>query len=105
MHGLDRRKGVAALVPAAAAAAAHRTHPRAARTRDSACHERDDLHAARHRHVRRLPVERSRRSIPNTIASAAQWTIQPLLYNGLTKYAHDGSVLPDLARAGSTRRT
>ena len=34
---------------------------------------------------------------PNTIASAAQWTIQPLLYNGLTKYAHDGSVLPDLA--------
>jgi peptide/nickel transport system substrate-binding protein len=34
---------------------------------------------------------------PNTIATAAQWTIQPLLYNGLTKYAHDGSVLPDLA--------
>lgn len=34
---------------------------------------------------------------PNTIASSAQWTIQPLLYNGLTKYAHDGSILPDLA--------
>ena len=32
---------------------AHRTHPRAARTRNSPPHERDDLHAARDRHVRR----------------------------------------------------
>jgi peptide/nickel transport system substrate-binding protein len=34
---------------------------------------------------------------PNTIAFAGQMPLQTLLYNGLTKYAADGTVQPDLA--------
>lgn len=34
---------------------------------------------------------------PNTISFAGQEPLQTLLYNGLTKYAQDGSVQPDLA--------
>ena len=96
MHGLDRRKGVAALVPAAAAAAlialilvqtGHAT-PRGTSATTCTQHGTVTFGVA----GGAIPA-----LDPNTIASAAQWTIQPLLYNGLTKYAHDGSVLPDLA--------
>ena len=96
MHGLDRRKGVAALVPAAAAAAlialtlvqpGHAT-PRATSATTCTQHGTVTFGVA----GGAIPA-----LDPNTIASAAQWTIQPLLYNGLTKYAHDGSVLPELA--------
>ena len=96
MHGLDRRKGVAALVPAAAAAAlialtlvqpGHAT-PRVTSATTCTQHGTVTFGVA----GGAIPA-----LDPNTIASAAQWTIQPLLYNGLTKYAHDGSVLPDLA--------
>ena len=95
MHGLDRRKGVAALVPAAAAAALialtlvqpGQATPRAT---SATCTQHGTVTFGVAGGA--IPA-----LDPNTIASAAQWTIQPLLYNGLTKYAHDGSVLPDLA--------
>src|SRR6476646_4397621 len=87
MHGLDRRKGVAALVPAAAAAAlialtlvqpGHAT-PRVTSATTCTQHGTVTFGVA----GGAIPA-----LDPNTIASAAQWTIQPLLYNGLTKYAH-----------------
>jgi peptide/nickel transport system substrate-binding protein len=34
---------------------------------------------------------------PNTISSAAQWPVQSLVFPGLTKYNHDGTVSPDIA--------
>jgi peptide/nickel transport system substrate-binding protein len=95
MHGLDRRKSLAALALAAAAALATlalgssgQAAPRAASATTCTQHGTITFGVG----GGAIPA-----LDPNTIASAAQWTIQPLLYNGLTKYAHDGSVLPDLA--------
>jgi peptide/nickel transport system substrate-binding protein len=96
MHGLDRRNGVVAVFTAATAVAlvalalvqSGNATPRAAAA--STCTQHGTVTFG----VGGADIPALD---PNTIASAAQWTIQPLLYNGLTKYAHDGSVLPDLA--------
>jgi len=96
MHGLKRRHGVAVLALVAAFAAVALGSVQSSRATakvtgaTSACKQHGTITMGVAGGV--IPA-----LDPNTIASAAQWTIQPLLYNGLTKYAHDGSVLPDLA--------
>ena len=96
MHGLDRRKGVAALVPAAATAALialtlvqpGNASPRA--TSATTCTQQGTVTFGVAGGA--IPA-----LDPNTIASAAQWTIQPLLYNGLTRLDAKLQPQPDLA--------